>query len=139
MQKNAESKQLTQRERAFVELIADYMDSRSVGLKGQQVGWRDAKHAYRVARRPHVAAAIDGAVSAQLRSLRARAARVLSVLADRAKAGDVRAATLFLEAAGVLRGRDLTVTITPQGNPDDAFVARANAVREARGLLLPPE
>ena len=42
------------------------------------------------------------ATSMKLRIIRARAARILSLFADRAERGEVRAAELFLAAAGVV-------------------------------------
>ena len=118
--KNVADKALTARERRFVELMADPMDNRAVGAKALECGWHE-KHGYRLARRPLVASAIDAAVSAHLRTLRARVARVLSVLADSAEKGDVRAAELFLQAAGVIGPKaQVNIGVSVNGAGDGA-------------------
>lgn len=110
--KKGDENELTARERVFVQLVADPIDTRSVGEKAQAAGWKEPRYGYRVAARPRVAAAIERAVADNIRTLRARVSRVLSVLATKAEGGDVRAAALYLEACGVIGSRGVSVSVT---------------------------
>lgn len=107
--KKVDGQELTARERKFALLVADPRDGRSIGAKGQDAGWREARYGYRVARRPHVAAEIERVHAENMRTMRARVARVMGALADKAEDGDVQAAKVFLEAAGVIGSGGVTI------------------------------
>jgi hypothetical protein len=137
--KKGEQASLSPRERCFVELVANPLDTRSIGAKAQAAGWSDGRYGYKVQQREHVADAIDRATGSHVRVLRARAARVLSVLADRAESGDVKAAALFLEAMGFVGGRGVNVVNTVSASRvevslEDDLEARIIVAREQRGL-----
>jgi hypothetical protein len=121
---------LTARQRAFVELIADPTDSRAVSAKGVAAGFTE-RYAYRLARLPRVAAAIAQRTQEHVALLRARAGRVLSALADRAEAGDTKAAALFLEAVGMIGNRGVNVAI------QNAVGMEGLSEEEARFARLP--
>ena len=154
MVKKGEVSTLTARERRFAQLAADPQDARSIGDKGIAAGWKDCKYGYKIMRRERVAKEIERVVAEHVRALRARVARVLSALADKAEDGDIQASKLFLEAAGVLNGagvliqNNVTATATPTNESledriarlqdevsDEGRAARIAAVRARR---LPP-
>jgi len=131
----SDGNQLPFRTLRFVEMVADPRDTRSVGAKAQAAGYRNPRSGYVVARREEVASAIEARVKEHLRTLRSRVARVLTVLADNAEEGDVRAAELFLQAAGVIGGRGVTVEINARQEVG-TFPERLRRAQEERDRIL---
>lgn len=132
--KKGESHRLTARERRFAHLVADPLDTRSIGDKGVACGWKDQKYGYKIMRREHVANEIERVVNEHLRALKVRVARVLSALADRAEDGDTQAARLFLEAAGLIGSGGVrinnAVSAVSTTAPGEAFVDRLRRLAE---------
>jgi hypothetical protein len=122
---------LTPKQLAFAEAIANPADTRSIAEKSRAAGYTEL-YGYRLARLPHVAAEIERATREHVQLIRARASRVIAAMAERAEAGDVGAARLFLEAAGILQGKGVAVTVTTHNAPEGTFAERLARIREER-------
>lgn len=141
VEKGAE-RSLNARQRAFVQAVSNPVDARSIGQKAEAAGF-NALYGYRLARIPHVAAAIEQETRAHVQLLRARAGRVLAKLADSAEQGNTRAAELFLTACGLIPGRGTTinnqVTASAEFEPLADRLRKIAAERNARYAGFPPD
>jgi hypothetical protein len=136
--KESDGKRLSLREARLVELVADPRDGRSIGQKAVACGYRNPRSGYATAKREHVASAIEARCIEHLRTLRSRVARVMSAMADRAEAGDTRAAALFLEACGVVRGGGVSVGVAVNTSTQQVggFPERLQRAWEEREAIL---
>jgi hypothetical protein len=138
-EKRVDGDELTVREKAFVELVASFTDTRSIAAKAASVGYKNPKTGYRVCRRPLVAQAIQRRVDEGLRLQRTRGLAVLADLANRAiENGDNSAARTFLESIGMIQrgGVNVGIAVNTSTQAVGGFPERLRRAFEERREML---
>ena len=103
-----EERALSPRARVFLEKLADLEDGRSIRDRAAAAGLSEG-YAYRLTKRPAFIAALRDRVRAVVRY---HLPAVYAKLVEEAKAGNVNAARVLLQAVGDLSGDGVAVTVT---------------------------
>jgi len=127
--KPGQLKKLQPRHEEFAILVADPTDKRGMAEKAEACGF-SGENAWRLAQRPEIAEMIRRYTAENIETLRSKIPQVIEMVGSMALDGDLKAADLFLEAAGIIgRGANVNV-VTNVTQKDDDFADRLRTLRE---------